>query len=92
MRRAGLLLKAVVFALILLALGEPRLAVLERRVAVGVLADVSASVPAEQMEQERELARQIEIGAGQESCSRPIAFDESTHAGASGMRPMRANG
>src|SRR3970282_1044309 len=80
LRRAGIVLKAVVFALILLALAEPQMTVFEQRMALGVLADVSASVPAEQVERERELARQIEAARGR-NLFRVIAFDESTQSG-----------
>jgi Mg-chelatase subunit ChlD len=80
LRRAGVLLKAAVFALIVLALAEPNMTVFEERLAVGVLADVSASVPAEQIERERSLARQIEAARGR-NLSRLIAFDETTKAG-----------
>jgi Mg-chelatase subunit ChlD len=80
LRRVGILLKAVVFALILLALAEPQMTVFEQRIALGVLADVSASVPAEQVESERELARQIESARGR-NLFRVITFDESTQAG-----------
>ena len=55
LRRAGIVLKAAVFALILLELAEPRMTVFEQRMAVGVLADISASVPAPQVERERAL-------------------------------------
>jgi hypothetical protein len=80
LRRAGIVLKALVFTLIILALAEPQMTVFEQRMAVGVLADVSASVPADQLQRERELAGQIESARGR-NLSRVIAFDESTQAG-----------
>jgi len=80
LRRAGIVLKAAVFTLILLALAEPQMTVFEQRMAVGALADVSASVPGEQIERERELAREIEAARGR-NLFRVIAFDESTQAG-----------
>jgi hypothetical protein len=50
LRRAGIVLKAAVFALILLALAEPQMSVFEQRLAVGMLAasrsSASASWPA----------------------------------------------
>jgi Mg-chelatase subunit ChlD len=80
LRRAGIVLKALVFTLIILALAEPQMTVFEQRLAVAVLADVSASVPAEQLERERELAGQIESARGR-NLFRVITFDESTQAG-----------
>ncbi len=80
LRRAGIVLKALVFMLIILALAEPQMMVFEQRTAIAVLADVSASVPAEQLERERELARQLDSERGR-NLFRVIAFDESTQAG-----------
>lgn len=80
LRRAGIVLKALVFTLIILALAEPQMTVFEQRTAVAVLADVSASVPAEQLDRERDLARQLDSERGR-NLFRVIAFDESTQAG-----------
>ncbi len=80
LRRAGIVVKAVVFALIVLALAEPQMVVFEQRMAVGVLADVSASIPAAQVEHERELAQQIESQRGR-NLARVISFDDATQAG-----------
>ncbi len=82
-RRAGLLLKAAVFSLILLALAEPRWSSWERQVAVAVLADESGSVPAEQQEQTRALVREIRAAAG-DNPVRPIAFNDRTRRGLAG--------
>jgi Mg-chelatase subunit ChlD len=84
LRRAGILLKALVFTLIILALAEPHMTVFEQRMAVGVLADISASVPADQLQKERELVGQIASARGR-NLSRVIAFDESTQAGDSAL-------
>jgi Mg-chelatase subunit ChlD len=86
LRRAGIVLKALVFALIILALAEPQMAVSEQRMAVGMLADVSASVPAAQLERERGLAQQMESARGR-NLFRVIAFDESTQAGEAPLAP-----
>lgn len=80
LRRAGIVLKALVFALIILALAEPQMTVFEQRTAVALLADVSASVPADQLERERKLSSEIESARGR-NLFRVIAFDESTQAG-----------
>ena len=82
-RRAGLLLKAAVFVLILLALAEPRWSSWEREVAVAVLADESGSVPQDQREQARALVREIRSAAG-DNPVRPIAFSNRTRRGMAG--------
>ena len=82
-RRTGLLLKAAVFALILLALAEPRWSTWERQVAVAVVADESGSIPEAQREQERALIREVRAAAGGNPV-RPIAFGNRTRRGLPG--------
>jgi Ca-activated chloride channel family protein len=54
-RHAGLALKTASFCLGVLALSQPQITLLERRVAVTLLADVSASVPREDIRREVDL-------------------------------------
>ncbi len=79
-RRAGLAIKGAVFALILLALAEPGLELWERRQAIAVLSDASASVPAEQREQAREFVRGLRGAAG-DAQVRPITFASGVRRG-----------
>ncbi len=58
-RRAALALKAAMLALVVLALAEPRLTVFEQRVAVALLADTSASVPAADLEKQSEFIGRV---------------------------------
>ncbi|MCB1020798.1 MAG: VWA domain-containing protein [Acidobacteria bacterium] len=82
-RRTGLLIKAAVFALILLALSEPRWSTWERQAAVAVVTDESASVPQAQRDQERALVSEIRAAAG-DNPVRPIAFGAHTRRGLPG--------
>ncbi len=63
-RRAALLLKAAAFVTIALALAGPRLIVFERRVAVAVLADTSASIPPQDLLAESALADKLDRNRG----------------------------
>jgi uncharacterized membrane protein len=63
-RRLGLVLKALCFAAILLALAEPRLTTDETKVAVAVLVDTSASVSDTDLERASERAAAIEAARG----------------------------
>ncbi len=76
-RGVAVLLKAAVFALILLALAQPRLTVFETKTAVAALVDTSGSVPDEQIEQQRETVAVLEAARGRDAL-RLISFDEAT--------------
>lgn len=73
-RRSALLLKAASFALILLALAQPRWQTFEQRSGIAVITDVSASIPAEQREQQRQFIAQLRA-ATEDSVVRAIDFD-----------------
>ncbi len=94
-RRAGIVLKAAVFLFIILALARPKLAVWETKVAVAVLADVSGSIPAEQIEQQAALIGRIQAARGRNQI-RLISFDDSTRradpAGIGNSRTVAAGG
>ncbi len=79
-RRAGLAIKGVVFALILVALAEPRLELWERRTAIAVVADASASIPADQRAQAAEFVRGLRA-AGGDALVRPISFSSGVRRG-----------
>src|ERR1700744_2923049 len=63
-RRAPLLFKASMIAAGILALAEPSITVRERKVALAVLADTSASVSDADLSRESDLLRQINDGRG----------------------------
>ncbi len=63
-RRAHLLLKAAMIAAVILALAEPSITVRERKVALAVLADTSASVSDADLSRESDLLRQINDARG----------------------------
>jgi len=63
-RRTALLLKAAVFFCIALAFSEPRITVYESKVAVAMLADTSASIPAGDLTAESSYADQLERARG----------------------------
>jgi Ca-activated chloride channel family protein len=73
-RRAALLLKAISFSIILLALAEPRWQSFEQRSGIAILVDASASIPAEQLALERQLAERLQDAAS-DSVVRVIDFD-----------------
>jgi Ca-activated chloride channel homolog len=92
-RSAGLrlapLLKAAALACIVLALAQPRLSVLETKVAVAFLADTSASIPEKDLELQSSLAGQVERARGRHwmrvipfaSATRDAAPDERSKTG-----------
>lgn len=63
-RRAGLLLKALALAAVILALAEPKLSVWETKMAVTVMVDTSASVSPEDLARASRLAQEIETSRG----------------------------
>jgi Ca-activated chloride channel homolog len=63
-RKAALLLKALCFAAILIALAEPRLTVQETKVAVTVLVDTSASTSPSDLDRASQLARSMASARG----------------------------
>ncbi len=66
-RRGGLILKALVAALVVTALAQPRLSVFEERVALAMLADTSASVPGEDLRKQADLAGSLAAARGRHS-------------------------
>src|SRR5579862_1236458 len=76
-RRAGLALKAVSLAVILLALAEPRLNIAETKVAVAVLVDTSASVSPADLQQASQIADALANQRGRH-WMRVIPFARST--------------
>ncbi len=85
-RRAALLLKAGAFAAIVLALAEPRLIVFERKVAVAVLADTSASIPPQDLVAESALADKLDRSRGA-NWVRVIPFARATRLAAAEEHP-----
>ena len=63
-RRAGLAVKAVALAAILLALAEPRITFYESKVAVAILVDTSASVSQPDLDAASATATTVERGRG----------------------------
>ncbi len=84
-RKLSLLLKALVVLLVLLALSEPRIDLAETKVAVAVLVDTSASVPARDLERASELAGAIGKARGRHWV-RVLPFARSTRAPLPGER------
>lgn len=82
-RKLAVALTASVFALIVLALAEPRITVDEHDAAAVVLTDESASVPRSQLESQRELVDRIRA-EGSFDTLRPIAFGAGARRGAAG--------
>ncbi len=80
-RRAALLLKAISFSVILLALAEPRWQSFEQRSGVAVLVDASASIPAEQHTIEQQFAERLQDAAS-DSVVRVIDFDSGVRRAA----------
>ena len=76
-RRRWLLWKTAAFALAVLAMAQPRMAVSRARVAVAVLADSSASIHAEQAAQRRATISRMAAARGRNPL-RVVAFDSST--------------
>lgn len=80
-RRIALLLKAISFAVILLALAEPRWQSFEQRSGVAVLVDASASIPAEQRALGQQFADRVQAAAA-DSVVRAIDFDSGVRRAA----------
>ena len=78
-RHGALALKAVMLALVAIALGEPKLTVFERKVDLAVLADTSASVPSEDRKKESELVARLRTERGRHSLQ-VLPFAASTRA------------
>lgn len=76
-RKLGLVLKAVSFTAILLALAEPRLILQETKVALAVLVDTSASSSAADLDHASQLAKTISAARGRH-WMRVIPFARST--------------
>ena len=76
-RRTALVLKAAVFALIAFAIAQPSMSVFESKVAVGILADTSASVSSVDLQRESGYADRLEKARGR-NWSRVIPFARST--------------
>ncbi|MGH9659403.1 MAG: VWA domain-containing protein, partial [Bryobacteraceae bacterium] len=85
-RRAGLVLKAVSLAAILLALADPRLVVFETKVATVVLADTSASASAQDLARASRIATEIENARGRH-WTRVIPFARTPRNPAEEERP-----
>lgn len=89
-RRWSLLLKAISLVAILLALAEPRLTVFHSKVAVGILADTSASVSPEDLAAASALATGIERARGR-NWTRVIPFARTTRSPAPDERQRSWN-
>ena len=76
-RHLGLALKAAALAAILAALAEPKITVYQRKVAVGVLVDTSASVSPADLREESEFATRVERARGS-NWMRVIPFARAT--------------
>lgn len=73
-RRSALLLKAISFACILLALSQPRWQIWEQRSGIAVITDVSASIPIAQREQQLDFIARLRAATA-DSVVRAIDFD-----------------
>ena len=82
-RRVALALKAAALVAVLAALSQPRLNVFENKMAVAILVDTSASVPAASLAAASALATNIENGRGRH-WTRVIPFARSTRNAAAG--------
>ena len=78
-RRPALMLKVAAFTLILLALAEPRLELSRTRVALGVLVDTSASVPAADLDRASRIVAAMNDNRGR-NFMRVIPFARATRA------------
>jgi len=76
-RKLGLVLKAVCFTAILLALAEPRMILQETKVALAVLVDTSASSSAADLDRASQLARTMSSAQGRH-WMRVVPFARST--------------
>jgi Mg-chelatase subunit ChlD len=82
-RLGGLILKAVSFLAVILALAEPRLNTNESKMAVAVLVDTSASVGPKDLERESQIASVLEKEHGRHWIQ-VLPFAETTRAAMSG--------
>jgi len=82
-RKLGLVLKALTFTAILLALAQPRMILQETKVALAVLVDTSASSSAADLEHASQLARGMRAAQGRH-WMRVVPFARSTRSLASG--------
>ncbi len=82
-RRVALALKALALTCVLAAFSQPRLKVFESKMAVAILVDTSASVPAASLAAASTLATNIENGRGRH-WTRVIPFARSTRNAAAG--------
>jgi len=82
-RRAALILKALSFALVILALCEPRLRVFETKVALTALIDQSGSINAEARQRVDEMVDVLRDARGSHQLQ-VIPFDETTRFGKRG--------
>jgi Ca-activated chloride channel homolog len=84
-RRLSLLLKAGAFAAIALALAVPKMTVFESKVAAGILADTSASIPGSDLQDESSYIDRVESARGR-NWSHVTPFARSTRAAAKDER------
>jgi Ca-activated chloride channel family protein len=87
-RRAALLLKAASLALILVAVAEPRMTVYQTKVAVGILADTSASISQQDLAAESAWADRVERARGRH-WTRVIPFARGTRVAAREEHPKQ---
>jgi uncharacterized membrane protein len=87
-RRSALLLKTAVFVCIALALSEPRITVYESKVAVAMLADPTASIPAQDLSSESTYADQLDRARGRHWV-RVIPFARGTRVPSPAERPKK---
>jgi uncharacterized membrane protein len=87
-RRTALLLKAAAFAAIALAIAQPSMVVFESKVAVGVLADTSSSVSADDLQRESSYADRADSARGR-NWMRVIPFARSTRDALLSERPKK---
>ncbi len=85
-RHIGLLLKAITFMAILLALAEPRIAISETKMAVAVLVDTSASVTQADLSLASDLATAIDRNRGR-NWTRIIPFARLSRNAENGEKP-----
>lgn len=85
-RRLALVLKALVFVAVLLALSEPRLSISETKTAVAVLVDTSASMSGPDMTRASEFATAVERARGR-NWTRIIPFARTTRDAGAGEHP-----
>jgi Ca-activated chloride channel family protein len=85
-RHPGVILKALAFVAILVALAGPRMSISETKMAVAVLVDTSASVTQSDLDRASNIANGIDRNRGR-NWTRIIPFARSTRTAASGEKP-----